>query len=223
MNQQTAKGFERYGTYQPARTAILLIDPYNDFLHPDGKSYNRSKEVIEGVHLLNHMREVIQAARALQIKVFYVPHHRAEPGDYAGWKYPTSVQLSTGERQVFAKGSWGGQFHNDFQPQPNDIIIKEHWGSSGFANTDLDQQLKQHDIDRIILIGMLANTCVESTGRFGMELGYHVTLVKDASAAYTWEHMHAAHELNAQAYAHAVLITDELIHILKGEPVAVTE
>jgi hypothetical protein len=31
-------------------------------------------------------------------------------------------------------------------------------------------------IEKIIIIDMLANTCIESTGRFGMELGYHVTL-----------------------------------------------
>jgi nicotinamidase-related amidase len=50
------------------------------------------------------------------------------------------------------------------------------WAQSSFANTDLDFQLKQHCIRKIILVGMVANTCIESTGRFGMELGYHVTL-----------------------------------------------
>lgn len=64
--------------------------------------------------------------------------------------------------------------------QAGDIVALEHRGSSGFANTDLDLQLKQHGIRRIVLIGMIANTCIESTGRFGMELGYNVTLVKDA-------------------------------------------
>jgi len=160
MDQQTIKGFERYGTYQPKRTGILLVDPYNDFLHPDGKSYSKSKEVIEGVHLLDNMARVINTARELGIQVLYVPHHRAEPNDYMNWKYPTSRQLATRDRQVFAKDTWGGTFHERFQPQPNDIIIKEHWAQNGFANTDLDQQLKQHDIDRVIIIGMLANTCL---------------------------------------------------------------
>jgi nicotinamidase-related amidase len=220
MTLQTVKGFERYGSYQPSRTGILLVDPYNDFLHPEGKSYNRSKEVIEAVHLLEHMLTIIKAARELQMQVFYVPHHRTEPTDFENWKYPTNLQLATRDRQVFAKGTWGGSFHDDFQPQPGDVIIKEHWGSSGFANTDLDQQLKQHDIDRVILIGMLANTCIEATGRFAMELGYHVTLVKDATAAYTWDNMHAAHEINGPAYAHAILNTAELLAILHGLPIA---
>lgn len=223
MENHTIRGFERYGVWQPERTGILLIDPYNDFLHPDGKSYFKSKEVIEGVHLLDNMKRVINTARALSIQVFYVPHHRAEPSDYDHWKYPTTTQLGTKERQVFAKGSWGGSFHDDFQPQPEDIIIKEHWSQSGFANTDLDLQLKQLNIDRIILIGMLANTCLESTGRFGMELGYHVTLVRDASAANTWEMMHAAHDLNGPTFAHAILTSEELVDILNGKPVPTSE
>jgi nicotinamidase-related amidase len=219
MDNHSARGFERYGTYQLRRTALLIIDPYNDFLHPDGKSYGKSKEVIEGVHLLDNMQKVIKTARELHLQVFYVPHHRAEPGDIATWKFPTSTQLGSSERQVFAKGTWGGTFHDDFTPQPGDIIIKEHWSQSGFANTDLDQQLKQHDIDRIILIGMLANTCLESTGRYGMELGYHITLVKDSSAANSWENMHAAHEINGPTFAHAILTTEELLDILYNKSI----
>ena len=223
MDTQTLKGFERYGTYQPKRTGILVVDPYNDFIHPEGKSYVRSKEVVEGVHLIDNMDKVVNMARDLGIKVLFVPHHRAEPNDYLNWKYPTSVQLSTRDRQIFAKDTWGGTFHDSFQPQPNDIIIKEHWSQNGFVNTDLDHQLKQHDIDRVILIGMLANTCIEATGRMAMELGYHVTLVKDGSAAFTWEHMHAAHELNGPSYAHAILTTDELLSILQGNAVAINQ
>ena len=58
---------------------------------------------------------------------------------------------------------------------------------------------------------MIANTCLESTGRFGMELGYHVTRVKDATTAFSQEAMHAAHAINGPTYAHAIVTTDELI------------
>jgi nicotinamidase-related amidase len=63
--------------------------------------------------------------------------------------------------------------------------VLEHWAQSGFANTDLDAQLKQRGIQKIILVGMIANTCIEATARLGMELGYHVTLIKDATAAFS--------------------------------------
>ncbi len=100
-------------------------------------------------------------------------------------------------------------------PQPGEIIIKEHWAQNGFANTDLDFQLKQHRIDRVIVIGLLANTCIEATSRYAMELGYHVTLVKDATAAFSKDRMHAAHELNGPNFAHAILTTDELLAALR--------
>ncbi len=49
----------------------------------------------------------------------------------------------------------------------NSMIVLEHWAQSGFANTDLDSQLKQLGIQKIILVGMIANTCIEATGRLG--------------------------------------------------------
>jgi nicotinamidase-related amidase len=223
MDTFNTKAFERYGTYHAARTGLLLVDPYNDFLHPEGKSYGKRKEVIEAVDLVDKMDRIVQAARQLKIQVFYVPHHRFDPSDFQRWKYANALQLLTKERQVFAKGSWGGEFHERFQMQPGDVLIREHWGSSGFANTDLDEQLKQHDIDRVILIGMIANTCVEATGRFAWEMGYHVTLVKDATAADNWETMKAAHEINGPNYAHAILTTEELLGILQEKSITVNQ
>ena len=66
----------------------------------------------------------------------------------------------------------------------------------------------------MIVVGLLANTCIESTARYAMELGYHVTLVRDATAASIADMMHAAHELNGPTFAHAILTTDELLAIL---------
>jgi nicotinamidase-related amidase len=90
-------------------------------------------------------------------------------------------------------------------------MIQQHWGQNGFANTDLDFQLKQRGIEKIIVVGMVENTCIESTARFGAELGYHVTLVRDATAAFSPEAMHAAHEINAPTFAHAILTTEAVI------------
>jgi hypothetical protein len=74
-------------------------------------------------------------------------------------------------------------------------VALEHC-SGGFANTDLDLQLKTHGIPKLIGIGLLARTCVESTVRFAAELGYEVTMVKDATASYSDEEMRAAIDIN---------------------------
>lgn len=152
-------------TYDRARTGLLLVDPYNDFLAPEGKLWRFVKEVAESVNLLSNLRAIVAAAREAGIQVFFVPHRRWEPGDYTRWHHANRTQRATGKGQTFARGTWGGEFHADFTPQEGDIVIQEHWAQSGFANTDLDYQLKQLGINKIILVGMLANTCIESTGR----------------------------------------------------------
>jgi nicotinamidase-related amidase len=195
-------------------TGILLIDPYNDFLGEGGKLAVKAKEVADAVHTIAHMRAVVAAARAAGVRIFYVPHHRALPTDCEGWKHPTPYQLGGAKFQVFAVGSWGGEWHPDFIPQPGDVIAKEHWSSSGFANTDLDFLLTQHGIQRVVLIGLLANTCLESTAKFAAELGYHVTLVRDATAAFSPLAMQCAHEINGPTFAHAIVDTAEVLAAL---------
>jgi nicotinamidase-related amidase len=210
-------------SYTRDGTALLLVDPYNDFLSDGGKFWPRVKAVAGEVGLLDNLRTITAAIRAAGIQVFIVPHRRWEPGDYDGWRHPNPYQVQSGRMQVFAKGSWGGEWHPDFRPQQGDVVVKEHWGSSGFANTDLDFRLKQRGIVRVIVVGLLANTCIESTSRSATELGYHVTLVKDATAAFSEEMMYAAHELNGPTFAHEILTTAELLAALPGGTAEATE
>jgi nicotinamidase-related amidase len=64
---------------------------------------------------------------------------------------------------------------------------------------------------------MCLSLCIEATGRLAMELGYHVTLVKDATADWSAEAMHAAHRINGPTDAHAITTTDALIADLVAE------
>jgi nicotinamidase-related amidase len=100
-------------------------------------------------------------------------------------------------------------------------VAAEHWCSSGFANTDLDLQLKKHGIHKLIVMGMIAHTCVEATVRYAAELGYEVTVVKDATASYSDEHMHAALEVNIPNYASALVTTSEIIGVIDSGGVEV--
>jgi ureidoacrylate peracid hydrolase len=95
-------------------------------------------------------------------------------------------------------------------------VALEHWCSSGFANTDLDLQLKKHGIHQLIAIGLIAHTCVEATVRFAAELGYQVTLVKDATASYSEREMHAALEVNIPNYASAIVTTKEVVDAISS-------
>jgi nicotinamidase-related amidase len=200
--------------YDARSTALLFVDPYNDFLSEGGKVWPFVEKVAREVGLLDNLRTINKAIRDAGIQVVYVPHRRWQPGDYQCWCHPSPSQRKIMDGHHFAKGEWGGEWHPDFALRPGDIVALEHWGSSGFANTDLDFQLKQHRVTHVVIVGLLANTCIEGTGRYAMELGYHVTLVKDATAALQPEVMRAAHELNGPTYAHSIVSTAELVKAL---------
>jgi nicotinamidase-related amidase len=203
-------------SYAAEQTGLLIVDPYNDFMTEGGKLYNAIKETADASGMFDNLRRIIPAARASKIQIFVLPHHRSCEGDFDGWQHMTPFQKAGVPGKAFEVGSWGGEFNEEFGPKKGDVVVHEHWAQSGFANTDLDAQLKQHGVRKIILVGVIANSCIESTARWGMELGYHVTLVRDAAAAFSAEGMHAAFNVNAPMFAHAILTTDEL---LAGFPV----
>ena len=99
--------------------------------------------------------------------------------------------------KTFEYGTWGGEIRSEFKPLPGEIVALEHWCSSGFANTDSDLQLKKHGIHQLIVIGLIAHTCVEAIVRYAAELGYEVTMVKDATASYSDEEMHGALDIRS--------------------------
>src|ERR1700693_2573093 len=179
-------------TYDKEITALLVIDPYNDFISEGGKIWNRLKTVAEANRCVPHMLQVLNATRKAELRVFYALHRRYRPGDYETWKYIAPIQKAAWSRKTFEYGTWGGEIRAVFEPRAGDVVAAEHWCSSGFANTDLDLQLKKHGIHKLIVMGLIAHTCVEATVRYAAELGYEFTVVKDATASYSDEHMHAA-------------------------------
>jgi ureidoacrylate peracid hydrolase len=75
-------------------------------------------------------------------------------------------------------------------------------------------QLKRYGIHQLIVIGLIAHTCIEATVRFAAELGYEVTVVRDATADYTDEMMHAALDINLPNYASAIVTTSEIVEAI---------
>lgn len=200
--------------YHPQKTALVLVDPFNDFLSEGGKLYPVTKETVEGVGLIKNMKDLISAAREKKIQIIYAPHRHTQKGDYLNWKFMAPAHLGSLQTTLFEKGTWGAEFHPELLAQEGDLIAQNHWTGSGFANTDLDFLLRQHGIEFIVLAGMRANTCIDSTARFGVELGYHVTLIKDGIAAFNWEEIRVTIETNFPNYGHALLSTEEFIKTL---------
>ena len=196
--------------------ALLVIDPYNDFISEGGKVWDRLKHVAEANNCVPNMLQVLNAARKTDLRIFYALHRRYRPGDYETWKYIAPIQKAAWSHKTFEYGTWGGEIRKEFEPRAVDIVAHEHWCSSGFANTDLDLQLKKHRIHQLIVIGLIAHTCVEATVRYAAELGYDDTMVKDATADYSDVEMHAALDVNIPNYASAVVSTVEIVDAISS-------
>ena len=65
-------------------------------------------------------------------------------------------------------------------------------------------------------MGLIAHTCVEATVRYAAELGYEVTMVKDATADYSDEEMHAALDVNIPNYASAILTRSQVVDAISS-------
>ncbi len=202
----------RLTRYVASRTGLLIIDPFNDFLSSDGKLWARIEAAGQSA-LIANLRTLIDAARQVGVVLMYLPHRRWREGDFDGWRHPTPWQLTIDREGLFADGTWGGDWHPELAPRPGDVVIQEHWGQNGFFDTDLDRQLRQRRLGNIIVAGMAANLCVAATAQHGAELGYHVTLVRDATAALDGTTATPL-EGSVRTFAHAILSTAEIVAAL---------
>ncbi len=115
----------------PGNTAVVIIDPYNDFLHPKGKLTGLVADSLKESDTIKHLQELIKAARMHKIKVFYGLHQQARPGFLAGWNHATKMQKSQKESLAFEEGSWGVEIYEGLGPDlaNGDIIVSKHWSS----------------------------------------------------------------------------------------------
>lgn len=121
-----------------SKTALILVDPFNDFLSEGGKLYSVTKETVEGILLVENLKKLIKGARERKIQIVYAPHHHTTKEDYLNWKFLSPSHQGSKNTVLFEKNSWGAEFHPELLPEPGDLIAQNHWTASGFANTDLD-------------------------------------------------------------------------------------
>src|SRR5262249_29251323 len=196
-------------TYDKQLTALVMIDPYNDFISEGGKLWDRLKGVAEANNCVPHMLQVLNAARKAGLRVFYALHLDTAR---ATTRLGSTLRPFRGRRgRERASNTARGVGRSVPSSSLSQARSSPRWCSSGFANTDLDLQLKNHGIHRLIVVGLIAHTCVEATVRFAAELGYEVTVVKDATADYSDAEMHAALDINMPNYASAIVTAKDVV------------
>jgi nicotinamidase-related amidase len=112
-------------------TALLLIDPYNDFLHPKGKVNEALAESIHHTQTIPHLLSLVKTVRKPQIPIFYCQHQQFHPGQYKDWQFMTASQQRLDARKVFEEGSWGAEIFEGLEPDPKngEVVVAKHWNS----------------------------------------------------------------------------------------------
>ncbi len=204
--------------FLPECTALLVIDPVNDFLSEGGADWDMTRSTVERHDVVGHLRRAIEGARRHGVPVLFGPMaFTAE--DYADDQLQrrSGINRMMFERKMFLAGSWGADFHPDLQPLEDDVVLVPHKGVDVFQ-TDLPQHLDRLGTTHLVIAGMTANLCCESTGRHAMERGYDVTFLRDAIGADTVVAYEAAVRLSYPLIGNGVLTVAELLDGLADGP-----
>ncbi|MCH8065814.1 MAG: cysteine hydrolase [Chloroflexi bacterium] len=196
-----------------SRTALLIIDPQNDFLSEGGVGWDLVGEGVKNTKVVEHLVELRNAANVAGVPIFYCPHYYSD-NEFATWKHLNPIDKLMFDGKMFRKPGWGADFHPDLEPDENTFVLSPHKGLSGFWAADITIQFRQRDIDTIILAGMAANLCVESHLRDAEENGFEVLVVKDATVGPGAEATQAAY-VNYGLIANEVVTTDEITERLR--------
>lgn len=202
--------------FAPATTVLLVIDPVNDFLSEGGAGWEMTRSTVQMHDVVGHLRQAIEAARRHGIPVIYGPMAYTEE-DYAQARMQCRCGINRlmFEQKMFLAGSWGADFHPDLKPAAGEVVLLPHKGTDVFE-TDLPQHLERLGTTHIVIAGMTANLCCESTGRHATEHGYDVTYLSDAIGAENMIAYEASIRVNYPLVGNAVMQVDEFVAALEG-------
>lgn len=181
-------GFE----IESGRTAVVITDPQNDFLHPDGVAWGACGESVTENNTVANLLTLMETAIATDMQLVISPHYYY-PTDH-GWKFEGTLEKLMHDIHMFDRtgalnldgfegsgADWLESFMS-FINNPKTIVCNPH-KVYGPQNNDLVLQLQKQKIEKVILAGMSANLCVESHLRELLERGFEVVVVADAAAA----------------------------------------
>jgi nicotinamidase-related amidase len=170
----------------PGNTALVITDPQNDFLSPEGVTWGVVGKSVEANNTVEHIETLFKLAKKNGIQVFISPHYYY-PTD-KGWQFEGALEVLMHKIGMFDRvdplslegfeGS-GADWLEQYKPyiQDGKTVVSSPHKVYGPENNDLILQLRKRGIDRVILAGMSANLCVEAHMRELLEQGFEVAVV----------------------------------------------
>ncbi len=211
----------------PGRFAIVITDPQNDFLHPEGVTWGVVGKSVTENNTVEHIEELFKVAEETSTPVFVSPHYYF-PHDH-GWNFEGALEKLMHGIGMFDRedalsvdgfdGS-GADWLEQYKPyiERDNVIVTSPHKLYGPETNDLVLQLRKRGIDQIVLAGMSANLCTESHMRELIEQGFEVVVVADATAAAQVPGYdgYAAAFVNFRMIASDVLGTTEAVDAIRA-------
>ncbi len=209
----------------PERTAIVVTDPQNDFLSPDGVTWGVVGESVTENNTIANIDRLMRAAKDGGYELFVSPHYYY-PTDH-GWKFGGALEVLMHNIGMFDRSSplslegfegsgadWLAQYKGYIE-DGSTVVASPH-KVYGPETNDLVLQLRKRGIDKVILAGMSANLCVEAHMRELLEQGFEVAVVTDATAAAKVPdgNGYASAMTNFRFMANTTWTTDEAVEAL---------
>jgi nicotinamidase-related amidase len=209
------------------RTALVVTDPQNDFLSPDGVAWGVVGKNVAENNTVENIDSLFRVATAADMPVFISPHYYY-PTDH-GWKFEGALEKLMHTIGMFDRkgpldthgfeGS-GADWLEQYKPYINDgaTVVTSPHKVFGPETNDLVLQLRKRGIDKVILAGMSANLCTESHMRELIEQGFEVVVVSDATAAAQVAEGdgYQAALVNFRFIANSVWTTDQAVEKIQG-------
>ncbi len=210
----------------PEQTALVITDPQNDFLNPNGVAWDVVGESVTENGTVEHLEALFRTAKETGIQVFISPHYYY-PSDH-GWKFEGALEAVMHSINMFDRvdplnlnnfhgsgADWLDQFKRYIEDRQT-IVVSPH-KIYGPETNDLVLQLRKRKFNKVILAGMSSNLCVESHMRELLEQGFEVTVVKDATAGAKVPEGNGYESalVNYRMLANTVLTTEEVIQQLR--------
>ncbi len=207
-------------------TALVITDPQNDFLSPDGATWGMVGDSVTANNTVENIESLFKVAKEYDVPVFISPHYYY-PTDH-GWRFEGTLEKAMHDIHMFdRKGALslegfegsGADWLERYKPFINDgaTIVSSPHKVYGPETNDLVLQLRKRGIDNVVLAGMSSNLCVESHLRELLEQGFNVTVVKDATAGAITPELGDGYQTaltNFGFLANAVVSTQEAVSLL---------
>lgn len=199
----------------PARTALLVIDMQNAFVHNEGTLGVSGVDVAPAQATIAPHRRLIEACRAAGMPVLWTQQvHLAT--DASRSRKRLASHTAKRKRVSALSGTWDAELIDeltDLADDPAFVIVKHRFGA--FYETRLDALLRMLGVEALLITGVTANACVETTLREAYLRDYDVVAVTDCIAAVRPEWEPTAQAVWAH-YLGELATSDEIVDWLAG-------